>query len=171
MTAQRLTERALTALEPGATLWDREVRGLGARRRADDGRAVFVFKYRSAVERDATGRGKQRYVTIGPWGRGDWGIDDARKAATAHRDALRLGRDPAVERDRRKAMPTVAELCDAYLAALPALLLRRARRPKKPSTIATDRSRIEAHVKPLLGAMPADAVTARDVQAFMHKVA
>ena len=171
MTAQRLTERALTALEPGATLWDREVRGLGARRRADDGRVVFVFKYRCAVERDATGRGRQRYVTIGPWGRGDWGIDDARKAATAHRDALRLGRDPAAERDRRKAMPTVAELCDAYLAALPTLLLRRARRPKKPSTIAADRSRIEAHVKPLLGAMPADAVTARDVQAFMHKVA
>jgi integrase len=68
-------------------------------------------------------------------------------------------------------MPTVAELCDAYLAALPTLLLRRARRPKKPSTIATDRSRIEAHVKPLLGAMPTDAVTSRDVQAFLHKVA
>lgn len=65
-------------------------------------------------------------------------------------------------------MPTVSELCDAYLAALPMLLPRR---PKKPSTIATDRSRIEAHVKPLLGAMPADAVTPRDVQAFMHKVA
>jgi hypothetical protein len=77
MSAQRLTERALTALEPGATLWDREVRGLGARRRADDGRVVFVFKYRSAVERDATGRGRQRYVTIGPWGRGDWGIEIA----------------------------------------------------------------------------------------------
>ena len=171
MPAQRLTERALNALGPADTLWDQEVRGLGARRRGEDGRVVFVFKYRSPVERDATGRGRQRYLTIGPWGRGDWGIDDARKAATAHRDALRLGRDPAAERDHRKAMPTVAELCDAYLAALPTLLLRRARRPKKPSTVATDRSRIEAHVKPLLGAMPADAVSQRDVHAFMHKVA
>jgi integrase len=171
MTAQRLTERALNALTPGATLWDHEVRGLGARRRGEDGRVFFVFKYRSPVERDATGRGRQRYLTIGPWGRGDWGIDDARKAATAHRDALRLGRDPAAERDHRKAMPTVTELCDAYLAALPTLLLRRARRPKKPSTIATDRSRIEAHIKPLLGAKPADAVTQRDVQVFMHRVA
>lgn len=71
MTAQRLTERALNALEPGAALWDREVRGLGARRRGEDGRVVFVFKYRSPAERDATGRGRQRQLTIGPWGRGD----------------------------------------------------------------------------------------------------
>ena len=107
MTTQRMTERAFNALEPGATLWDREVRGLGARRRSDDGRVVFVFKYRSPVERDATGRGRQRYFTIGPWGRGDWGIDDARKAATAHRDrraALhRLGGDGTEFRWNREA--------------------------------------------------------------------
>lgn len=39
-------------------------------------------------------------------------------------------------------MPTVAELCDAYLKAVPTLLLRRAGRPKKESTLVTDRGRM-----------------------------
>ncbi|MDQ2801989.1 MAG: site-specific integrase [Pseudomonadota bacterium] len=171
MPKQRITERALTALKPGTTVWDTEVRGLGARRRGEGGEVVFVFKYRSPTERDVTGRGRQRFVTLGRWGRGDLGIDDARKAATAHRDALRLGRDPASERDERKRILTVAELCDAYVAALPTLLIRRDRRPKKESTVLNDKSRIAAHIKPLLGALPVDAVTRKHVATFMHKVA
>lgn len=171
MPKQRITERALTALKPGAAVWDAEVRGLGARRRGEGGDVVFVFKYRSPAERDATGRGRQRFVTLGRWGRGDLGIDDARKAATAHRDALRLGRDPASERDGRKRILTMAELCDAYVAALPTLLIRRDRRPKKESTVLNDRSRIEAHIKPVLGALLVDAVTRKHVAAFMHKIA
>jgi Arm DNA-binding domain len=141
-----LNERALRTLEPGGTaVWDTEVRGLGARLRVDGGDVQFIFKYRSPTERDATGRGRQRILTIGRWGRGDYGIDDARKAATAHRDALRQGRDPAAERDARKAAMTVTQLCDAYLEALPTLLLRRARRPKRDSTIASDRTDRATH--------------------------
>ncbi len=117
------------------------------------------------------GAGASDSLTIGRWGRGDYGIDDARKAATAHRDALRQGKDPAIERDARKAMLTVAQLCDAYLEALPTLLLRRARRPKRESTIASDRGRIERHIKPLLGTLPVDAVTRKHVTKFMHDVA
>ena len=41
MPAQRLTERALNALAPANTLWDHEVRGLGARRRGEDGRIAI----------------------------------------------------------------------------------------------------------------------------------
>lgn len=167
----RLNERALKALQVGETIWDSEVRGLGARLRVEGGDVQFVFKFRSPVERDATGRGRQRFLTIGRWGRGDYGIDDARKAATAHRDALRQGRDPAGERDARKAAMTVTQLCDAYTEALPTLLLRRQRRPKKESTVASDRGRIERHIKPLLGALPVDAVTRKHVVQFMHDVA
>jgi integrase len=68
-------------------------------------------------------------------------------------------------------MMTVAQLCDAYLAALPTLLLRRARRPKKDSTVASDKGRIERHIKPLLGSLPVDAVTRKHIVAFMHDVA
>lgn len=171
MPTQRITERALTALKAGAVVWDTEVRGLGARRRGEGGDVIFVFKYRSPTERDASGNGRQRFVSLGRWGRGDLGIDDARKAATALRDAARLGRDPASERDERKRVLTVAELCDAYVAALPTLLIRRDRRPKKESTVLNDKSRIEAHIKPLLGTLPVDAVTRKHVTIFMHKVA
>ena len=171
MAGIRLNERVLKALDAGQTVWDNEVRGLGARRRATEGDVQFVFKYRSPITRDKTGRGQQRFLTIGRWGRGDYGIDDARKAATAYRDALRLGRDPASERDARKAMMTVAELCDAYMAAVPTLLLRRARRPKKDSTLRSDIGRIERHIKPLLGNLPVDAITRRDVVKFMHAIA
>ena len=98
MPKQRITERILIALKPGMTVWDAEVRGLGARRRREGGDLVFVFKYRSPTELDATGRGRQRFLTLGRWGRGDLGIDNARKAATTQRDAVRLGRDPAIHR-------------------------------------------------------------------------
>jgi integrase len=171
MAAAKLIERELRALKPGETTWDTEVRGLGARRQTAGGDVQFVFKYRSPTERDGSGRGRQRQLTIGRWGRGDHGIDDARKAATAHRDALRLGRDPASERDARKDMLTVAQMCDAYLMALPTILLRRARRPKRDSTVASDRGRIERHIKPLLGNLPADAVTRKHIVKFMHDVA
>lgn len=60
---------------------------------------LFVFKGRLPIERASTKRGKQRQLTIGRWGRGNFGINDARKAATTHRDAFRPGRDPAIERD------------------------------------------------------------------------
>ena len=68
-------------------------------------------------------------------------------------------------------MPTVAELCDAYLKAVPTLLLRRAGRPKKESTLVTDRSRIARHIKPLLGDVRVSEVTRTHVEAFMHRIA
>ena len=47
---------------------------------------------------------------------------------------------------------TVRELCEKYLTATEkGLILGEANRPKKPSTLYTDRGRIERHVIPLLG--------------------
>ena len=169
MPTARITDRALAALPPGGTLWDAEVRGLGARKRAGGGRIIFVFKYRSPNDRDESGRGRQRLLTLGKRGRGDLGIDDARKEAAGHRNALRLGIDPAAERDEKKAALTVAELCDAYLDALPTILIRG--KVKKASTVVADRSNISAHIGPLLGSMKVDAVRQADVRAFMHKIA
>ena len=42
---------------------------------------------------------------------------------------------------------------------------------KKASTLATDKSRIERHIKPLLGTMKVPTVTRSDVERFMHDVA
>lgn len=66
----------------------------------------------------------------------------------------------------------MAELCARYLEAAEAgRLPTRRGGTKKPSTIATDRSRIDAHVLPLLGSRKARSITTRDLEAFMHDVA
>jgi hypothetical protein len=63
----------------------------------------------------------------------------------------------------------VAKLCDLYLAdADVGRLLTRRGGTTKASTLITDRSRITAHIKPLLGSMKVPAVTREDVEAFMH---
>jgi integrase len=97
--------------------------------------------------------------------------DRARKEAIRLLGLIRDGQDPARDREAAKAMPTVAELCDAYLEAIPTLLLRRAGRPKKESTLVTDRSRIAYHIKPLLGGLRVGEVTPAHVETFMHRVA
>ena len=164
MPVSRITAAALERLKAKTTLWDTEVRGFGARRQTDKGDVVFVWKGKSPVT------GKQIFMTIGRWGRGDWPLDEARRRATEYRDAVRLGRDPAAARDEQKHVMTVAELCDTYFDAAPTMLLR-AGRAKKPSTLATDKTRIEAHIKPLLGSLRVPAVTHADVETFMHRVA
>jgi integrase len=50
-------------------------------------------------------------------------------------------------------------------------VLTRRKAGKKASTIATDRSRIERHIKPLLGTLSVPAVTRADVESFMHDIA
>jgi integrase len=82
------------------------------------------------------------------------------------------GSDPAAEKQAKRKAETVGELLDLYLAdAKAGRLLTRRRSAKKASTIATDAGRIEAHIRPLLGAMKVATVTREDVEAFMHKVA
>lgn len=65
----------------------------------------------------------------------------------------------------------MANLCDAYLAdAASGRLLTRRRVPRAPSTLATDRSRIEAHIKPLLRHLTVGAVTRDDVEWAMQAI-
>ena len=81
--------------------------------------------------------------------------------------------DPVADKKRRRNATTVAELCDLYLAAVESgkLLLNKKDRQKKTSTIVTDRGRIKRHIKPPLGTLKVAAVTAQDVESFMHAVA
>jgi integrase len=66
---------------------------------------------------------------------------------------------------------TMADLCDRYLADAGAgRLLTRLRQTKKPSTLRTDRSRVEAHIRPLLGAMPVTTITREEVGRMMQSI-
>ena len=63
-------------------------------------------------------------------------------------------------------------MCDLYLAdAAAGRLLTRRGVTKKASTLSSDKSRIECHIKPLLGTLKVPAVKRSDIEKFMHEVA
>jgi integrase len=158
--------RDVRALPPNSEIWDggtEGVAGFGARRQR--GSAIsYVLMYRTAENR-------LRRYTIGRHG-APWTPEMARREARLVLGRVAKGDDPAAEKRERRQALTVAELCDLYLADAEAgRLLTRRGVAKKPSTLATDRSRIERHIKPLLGALKVPAVTRADVEQFMHAVA
>ena len=149
---QRITKRTVDSLKPGGLVWDSEVKGFGVR--CQRAAKTYVLKTRIG--------GLQRWITIGRHG-SPWTVEKARQEAVRLLGEKAAGRDPAEARDEAKRDPSVAELCDLYLAEGCAI--------KKPSTISTDKSRIERHIKPLLGRKRVRAVTRGDVQQFLHDVA
>jgi hypothetical protein len=67
---------------------------------------------------------------------------------------------------------TVAQVCDWYLEQAHAgRILGRRGRPIKVSTIAMDRSRIETHIKPLIGRRPVRNLTANDIEEMQAGIA
>jgi integrase len=161
--AKKIGLKEVRALGLDAVIWDETVAGFGARRRQTE--AVWYFvKYRSEG-------GRQRWQTIGRHG-SPWTPEMARNEAKRILGEVVKGADPAAEKKASREALTVAELCDAYLAdAKAGRLLTRRRQAKKPSTLVTDRGRIERHIKPLLGRLAVNAVTRRDIERFMHAVA
>lgn len=168
MTAERkpIGLRDVRALPPGGEVWDggtEGVAGFGARRQRSEAIA-YVVLFRTA-------EGRLRRYTIGRHG-APWTPETARKEAKRILGIVADGGDPAAEKREKRQASTVAELCDMYLQDAEAgRLLTRKGRAKKASTLTTDRSRIERHIKPLLGSMKVPTVTRADVERFMHAVA
>lgn len=94
----------------------------------------FVIKYRNE-------NGQQRLFTVGS--AKVLTLDQARKLAREHLQDVEHGGDPAKQKKADKEVLTVSELCDLYL--------QKGLGEKKPSTIMNDKSRIENHIKPLIG--------------------
>lgn len=154
----RLTKRTLDAVKPDPAreifVWCSSSPGFGARI-YPSGRVVFIAQVR-------VGRA-QRRVKIGAYG--PYTVEQARERADEIVRAAAEGRDPQREKQDQKAALTVAELLDAYIeAADSGRVLTRFGRPKKPSTIAIDKGRIERHIKPLIGKLVARDVKAGDIQ-------
>lgn len=156
----RITLNAVKKLKPGETLWDTDIRGLGVRRQRRD--AVYIVKTRI--------NGQSRWITIGPHG-APWTPEKARTKARSILGEIADGTDLAAIREEEKTAPTVAEFCDRYLKDAENGLVRYRGKPKKTSTLATDRGRIERHIKPLLGRKLLKNVTTGDIEAFMFDVA
>jgi integrase len=84
---------------------------------------------------------------------------------------LLKGDDPAEEREIDRKAITITELCQRYLDdADNGLILGKKRQPKKPSTLLTDKGRIERHIIPLLGCRVVKDVNTADVNKFLKDV-
>lgn len=160
---KRIGLREVRKLALNETVWDAAVPGFGARRQ--ESKAVaYVLKYRTAA-------GRQRWFTIGRHG-APWTPETARIEAKRLLGDVADGADPAAEKSTNRNAATVSDLCDLYIADAEAgRVLTRRKVAKKTTTLATDRGRIERHIKPILGRLSVSAVTRQDIEAFMHAIA
>lgn len=157
----KITKRVVDLLRPdpgGRDLfkWDSgdgALKGFGVRVKPSGAKSYFV-QYRNR-------EGRTRRLVLGRVG--ELTPDQARQLAGDRLKQVRLGGDPSAERHAARAGITVTELCDLYLADAKGRI--------KPSTLAMDRSRIECHVKPLIGRRAVSGLTRRDIERFQADVA
>jgi len=161
----KITKRAIDALKPSAQdvfVWDSELRGFGLRMKPS-GVASYIVQYRNV-------HGRTRRLAIGKVR--TLAPDAARKIARRRLGEVAEGGDPSADRHANRHAITVAEVCDWYLKeAEGGRLIGRRGHPIKASTLAMDRSRIERHVKPLIGDRPVAALSLVDFEKAQSKVA
>jgi integrase len=173
MSEEKITKRVVDALrapKPSKVgvkvretfVWDKELRGFGVQV-MPSGLKSFVIQFRTA-------EGRPRRVVIGRYGL--MTVEVARRLAHEKLVAVSKGVDPAAEAALAAGRRTVAEICDWYLTEAEAgRILGRSRRPIKTSTLAMDRSRIESHIKPLLGRRQVGALKLGDIEAAQSDIA
>ncbi len=160
----KLTKTCVDELKPREEgdyfVWDDTQPGFGVRV-WPGGRKVYVIQYR--VD------GRTKRMTVG--NHGVFTTEEARKRARVLQGDVARGNDPQEELRTRRTAISVAELTRRYLeAADKGLIEGKGGRPKKASTLATDRGRIERHINPLLGKMRVIDVKRADIAKFVRDV-
>lgn len=144
----KITKRSVDAAAPTDKeffLWDEELKGFGLRV-YPSGRKMYLAQFRAG--------GRLRRVNIGL--HGAMTPDLARTEAMKYLSQVRLGADPAGERDRRKASPTMKEFGQRFLDEHVASHC-------KPSTQAEYKRSVELFINPKLGSHRIIDVTRADV--------
>ncbi len=153
----KLTRRVVDAAQDDpngrdVVLWDDDLHGFGLRLRPPYGR-FYIVQFRNAL-------GRSRKMTLGRVG--VLSPEEARQLARSKLADVVKGTDPAASRDAVREAMTVSELCDEYLKAEKGRI--------KASTLRMDRSRIDRHVRPLLGRRTVRELTPADIEKFMASV-
>jgi integrase len=162
----KLTKRTVDALSVTGKdyfEWDNEIPGFGLRV-FPSGRKSYVVQYKMG------GRGGEtRRKSLGL--HGVLTTEEARLEAKKWLGDRAKGKDPIAEHTANRTAETVEQLCRRYLdAAEKNLVLGKRGRPKKASTLATDRGRIDRHIIPLLGKKKVRELTSADVARFIRDV-
>jgi integrase len=150
----KITKRAVDSLRPDPNgndvfRWDAgdgALKGFGIRMKRS-GVASYFVQYRNQ-------EGRTRRLVIGRVG--TLTPEEARNLASDALKAATKGADPSAERHAIRGAITVSDLCDLYVA--------NAKNRIKPSTLAMDKSRIDTHVKPLIGRFTVRSLTTADIE-------
>lgn len=150
----KLTKRVVDAIRPDPAgkdvfVWDAgdgALKGFGIRMKPS-GAASYLVQYRNK-------EGRTRRLVVGKVS--TLTPDEARTLAGEALKAAAKGADPSADRHAIRTAITITELCDLYLADAAGRI--------KASTLAMDKSRIERHVKPLIGRLTVRSLTTADIE-------
>ncbi len=148
---EQITDKLVKSLDRPATgnhvVWDNRIKGFGIRVTAA-GAKSFVLNYRN-------GDGSLKRLTIGPYGRNEWGVEAARKRAGELKKQIARGDDPLTEKRKAREAETVGDLCQRYVEDhLPR---------KRPSSQRDDMAMIAKIIKPRLGARKVANIQYEDI--------
>ena len=152
-----LTKRAVDALQPGDrpwTAWDDKIVGFGVRVQPS-GVKSFLVNYRAG---DGGRRAPNKRFVIGRHGR--MSIDQARRKAREVLGEVAGGGDPADERARARAMPTLEQAFEDYMKANPKLA---------PATVEIYRTDFRLRLGSLR-ARRLDKIGRRDVEELFNRI-
>lgn len=151
----KLTKRSVDALRPTGkrfTVMDTDLKGFCLRVSTSGGK-VYGFRYRVGGGRS----GRQRWLSIGK--HGNLTPDQAREMARTWAMQVAGGGDPALERQTKRAAPTVSQLLDRYVS-------EHVERKNKPSTARNIRNQIKRDIHPALGRLKVADVSRADISRF-----
>lgn len=142
-------------------VWDSELRGFGVSVGRQGAKSIVV-QYRNPL-------GQSRRKVIGRFGL--MTVEEARRNARVMLGDVAKGADPVEDAKQTKGH-TLDEICNWYLERAEAgKIIGRSRRPIKASTLVMDRSRIEAHIRPLLGHRIVETLKLGDIEAAQADIA